>query len=382
MKLSLDIKLGQRLQMTPQLQQAIHMLQMSTLELTTELQQKLEENPFLDLQEESTEDEEIQLEQPPEPALQQDDAPLSFEAEKTEADPAPDYYAEETGPDYASAAPPRTRNDYDDAGALEARSSAPQTLRELLHSQAALIPFSRSDRLIADSLIECIDDRGYLDASIEEVQTILAGELAALPEEIEAVLHQLQNFEPAGVGARDPRECLLLQLRALDPGKPGLDTARALVDKHLLRLAKKEYDQLCRALKVDRDGLREAVKLIRRLNPHPGLVVAPADTSYIVPDVVARQRRGKWVVEPNPQAVPKLIINRDYQALMRRVAGNTNGQLKEQMQHARWLLGSLEKRQQTVLSVAQAIVHRQQGFLDRGDRALRPMVLRDVAEEL
>jgi RNA polymerase sigma-54 factor len=264
---------------------------------------------------------------------------------------------------------------------FENRSTAPETLREHLTEQMRLMALSPQDQVIALALIDAIDEWGYLTASIEDIQQSL-GE-GTEREEIEAVLHSIQSCHPPGVAARGLRECLLIQLRQQHPTTPWREQAMELVGKHLEVLAKHDYTQLTRQLGVSEQDLQSILTLIRSLNPRPGNLVEGTPTPYVTPDLIVKKYEGQWLVELNPEAIPRIRINSHYLKLMRQTRGDEDHRyLKNQLQEARWFLKSLYSRNQTLLRVARCIVERQTAFLEHGDEAMQPMVLHDIAEEL
>ncbi|RMD79221.1 MAG: RNA polymerase factor sigma-54 [Gammaproteobacteria bacterium] len=386
MKQSLQLRLGQHLTMTPQLQQAIRLLQLSSLELREEIQAAVESNPLLELAEEG--EEEGAAAEQAQPAAEEGAAESRVEAEMPgEAAPEqtiPEELPVDTSWEELYDAPPGP------AGAAEAEERpdwqrAPaEGLREHLQWQAELAPFSPVERAVAFALIDAIDESGYLALPLEEVREAVAR--AGHPvsaEEVEAVLRRVQDFDPPGVGARDLRECLLLQLDQLPPDTPRLAEARLLVDRHLELLGGTDREALLRRSGLDWEAIREAVGLIRSLNPRPGNAVAGGEPEYIVPDVVVRKEGGGWKVELNEQALPRVRLNAHYAGLVRRADSSREGQyLRSRLQEARWFLKSLRSRHETLLKVAACIVERQRGFLEHGEEAMRPMVLHDVAEAL
>ncbi len=382
MKQSLQLKLGQQLTMTPQLQQAIRLLQLSTLELQVEVQQALDSNLMLEINEEQDEgtegeNERRTAEEQGEAAEVRDVADASAESVENIPDELPvdsgwdDIY--ESGPVYnGSGDEDREFVISDDSG---------EGLQEHLMWQLEMSHLSDQDRTIALMLIDSISDDGYLTTPLEEVRDSLADEFELEIDEIEAVLQLVQTFDPPGVGARDLRESLLLQLRQLPGDTEWRQEATRLVAEHLALLASHDYTQLKRRMKLDDEALAETIHLIESLNPRPGTQVAPAPNDYIVPDVFVRKYKGTWRVELNVDVIPRVSINNQYANLVRRADNSSDNQyLKNQLQEARWFLKSLQSRNETLLKVATAIVERQRGFLEYGDEAMKPLVLRDVAE--
>ncbi len=405
MKQSLELRLGQHLAITPQLQQAIRLLQLSTIELQQEIREALENNPLLEEAEESAAGAKAEIGSPAgeEPFGGGSDTPAAAAAGGAEEPEA--TYGESGGTEAAGGADdgageerdlnadwwefqdpsgtggPRSEGE-DDAFDIDARNSLPLTLRDHLLWQMQMTPFSPSDRRIAEALIDSISDDGYLNARLEEIQQAVGGTPPPELDEIGAVLHQIQNFDPLGIGARDLSECLLLQLKPLDPACPGLEDARRLATpENLELLAKRDYTQLRRLARLKPEALKQAVHLIQSLNPRPGSIIQPTQINYVVPDVLVRKVRGQWRVDLNTAAVPKLRVNGEYQRLIKRGRGSSdNKYLQDRLQEARWLIKSLASRNETLLKVARAIVERQRVFFDHGPEALKPLVLRDIAE--
>ena len=379
MKQTLQLRLGQHLTMTPQLQQAIRLLQLSTLDLKQEIQEALENNPMLDAEEEIS----IQ----PGSADENTEKPVDKGEQEINAESSdmPDELPvdSEWTDTYDSYTPPNTTNQRDNRESdYLAQSSSAQTLHDHLDWQMNLIPFSATDQAIATALIDAVSDEGYLVSPIEE---ILAG--LAMPEveldEVEAVLHRIQSFDPPGIAARDPQECLLIQLHQLPEDTKHLQQATQLCDKYFSLLAARDQNQIKRKLKVNDEELSEINKLICSLNPHPGNLIASSEPQYVVPDVFVSRRKGEWHVDLNPESTPKLRVNSNYAKLIRRAdQSDDNTYLKNHLQEARWFIKSLLSRNDTLLRVATKIVEFQQGFFDYGEEAMKPMVLRDVAEAL
>ncbi|OOG27826.1 RNA polymerase factor sigma-54 [Thioalkalivibrio denitrificans] len=395
MKPSVQLRLGQNLTMTPQLQQAIRLLQLSTLELQVQIQEALETNPML----EALEGEEAQV-----------------EAGEDATDAAPNGEGGHEHSSIEDAAPAEERSGADDipeelpvdsnwediydvtpfsgsGGAAEAdgrdlfenQSSGGESLREHLMWQLNLIPMSAEDRAIAMSLVDAINEDGYLSESLESIQASLSDDMdGELPlEEIEAVLHLVQQLDPAGSGARDLSECLLIQLHQLPADTPWLDEAKRLVRDHLESLGSHDYRQLMRALRVSESELQEIVALIQGLNPRPGGLISNESPEYVIPDVFVRKHEGRWQVELNPDIAPRLRINPLYASFVRRAdTSQDNVYMRNHLQEARWFIKSLQSRNETLLRVATAIVEQQRGFLEHGEEAMKPLVLRDIAEQL
>ncbi len=367
--------------MTPQLQQAIRLLQLSSLELKTEIQEALESNLMLEGSEDG-EPEEGEDAAPEEatPSAESRDADLDLQTQEMPdnlpVDSAWEDVYEPAQYSSGSASEPAQR-DY------ESRDSSSESLQEHLRWQANLTAFSDVDREIALAIIDSINDDGYFSASVEEIHEGLPAEFAVELDEVEAVLHRIQRFDPPGVGARDLRESLILQLDQLvEPGRWHESAVRLIRDQFEL-LARRDYAQLRRRLKLSEEELVEVVRLIQSLNPRPGGQIAETSTEYIIPDVIVRKYKGSWKVELNAEAAPRLRINAHYASLMRQVSDRAdNTYMKNQLQEARWFIKSLQSRNETLLAVASAIVRRQRDFFDYGEEAMKALVLHDIAEEL
>jgi RNA polymerase sigma-54 factor len=399
MKQSLDLKLGQHLTITPQLQQAIRLLQLSTVELQQEIQEALESNPLLEESEEGEartegngEDTGSSTSETDVAASESDNADANDSGDTADldmeqsslADAATDTDWDES---YDGSAAPTNRADGERPD-IDARNTRPQTLRDHLLWQMQMTSFSPTDRRIAETLIDAINEDGYLTSKLEEIQQILGRGAEGAPgievdlDEVEAVLHQLQNFDPVGVAARDLAECLMLQLRALDAETPFVREASQLATaENLALLANRDYNQLRKNLKVSAETLHHAVLLIQRLNPRPGGTVQSTAANYVVPDIVVTKVKGVWRAELNYEVAPRLRINRLYEGMIHR--GDSSAQnryLQDQLQQARWFIKSLNSRNETLLKVARTIVDRQRAFFDHGPEAMKPLVLHDVAE--
>ena len=399
MKQSLQLRLGQQLTMTPQLQQAIRLLQLSTLELQAEVQQALESNPLLEMVEEGEApagEAEFDSDAPTYERLNgQDTAGAMGLSEESRTGGADESSATEMAADIPQELPVDTSWDdvYDAGGSgaaagpnndlrgLELQGTSTESLNDHLVWQMGLTPFSETDRAIAAAIVDAIDEDGYLTVSIEDIHQGLGEELEVELDEVEAVLHHIQSFDPPGVGARDLRECLLIQLQQLPDDVPWLAQAKQLVDEYLATLGSRDYAQLIRRLKLSEAELQNVIELIQSLNPRPGGAVASSQAEYVIPDVIVRKHEGTWRVELNDEAMPRLRINKHYAGMIRRADNsNDNTYLKGQLQEARWFMKSLQSRHETLLKVASCIVERQRGFLEHGEEAMKALVLHDVAE--
>jgi RNA polymerase sigma-54 factor len=396
MKASLQLKASQHLAMTPQLQQSIRLLQLSSVELQQEVAQALAENPMLE-REEGDEgdpverDTETQEDTNRLSDLQQPDASSNALENPRNEDELPDTAEafEQSNPididegpyDYSSYG-----GSGDDDFEHEQGDSNTVTLREHLLTQAGLLRVSWREQALVRILIEALDERGYLTSTLTELQTTLPADEAVTMPELDAALHHLQEMDPPGVGARTLEECLLLQLReSSDPAAP---LAQTLAAEHLPLLAQRDFTQLRRKTGASDDALRDAQALIRSLNPHPGAAFLDDASPFIIPDILVRRRTGaqaagrqRWQALTNPDALPRLRINRLYSDLLRR-SGDTQGGLSGQLQEARWLIKNIQQRFETIERVAQAIVEEQTEFFEKGELAMRPLVLREIADRL
>ena len=392
MKQSLQLKIGQSLTMTPQLQQAIKLLQLSSLELQTEIQQTLDSNPLLEQEDDLGE-----------AAPQKNDSDSSKEditEIKTSADQVSEDRAEQTLPDElaldtgwddiydptptASVTQTSAGSGEDYSDLFENQSKSTDGLYDHLLWQLECAHLSETDKDIGLAIIDGIDERGYLTESLQDIhQGLLTQHSDIEMDEIEAVLHLIQHFDPIAVGARTPSECMRLQLEQYDPDTPHLNKAIALVDRYLEYLAKNDMATLKRRLQASDAELADIIKLIQTTNPHPGQTISTSHAEYIKPDVYVSKINGQWTVRINPENAPRLKINETYSKLIKRGDNSEqNNYLRDHVQEARWFIKSLQSRNDTLLRVANSIVERQVDFLENGDEAMKPMVLRDIAEEL
>ena len=378
MKQTLQLRLSQHLALTPQLQQSIRLLQLSSLELNQEIEQALQENPLLEREEPnegaaftgaSDALSHVRSEEPSTRNEERSNEPSEWTQDSLE------------WPSGSAKGPhdPNDENDVD-AGELQAASTS---LSDHLIAQLALSQLTGRNRLRVVFLVEALDDDGYLTQTLEELAEVLPEEFIdesdEVLEDLTIALKHLQNLDPPGVGARDPRECLLLQLDNL-PCEPVRELARAIVSEHLEQLAARDYARIKKTLGCEDDALRDAQTLIRSLNPRPGAQFTTLDTRYIVPDVVVKKLRGNWTVQLNQEAMPRLRINRLYADLLRKQRGSGGGNLSGQLQEAKWLIKNVQQRFDTIARVSQAIVDRQRAFFDHGEVAMRPLTLREIAD--
>jgi RNA polymerase sigma-54 factor len=391
MKQTIQLRLGQQLTMTPQLQQAIRLLQLSTLELQTEVQSILESNPMLEQEDgESAEDgDPRETGEQGESGNNGTEIDSQLTAGSTEAIPDDlpvdsnwdDIY--DTGT--TSYSTPETDNKRD---IFETVTVSSENLHDHLYWQLELSSLSETDRIIAHNLIDAIDDDGFLTQGTEAVHRLLTSQMQPMPgeleiDEVEAVLHRIQQFDPVGVGARDLQESLQLQLQQFDPATPWLREAEALIRDHLGLLASRDFSQLSRRMGLPKDDLQHIIHLIQTLNPRPGSKYSSMEPEYIIPDVFVTRGKDGWHVALNTESIPKLRINAYYASMVKRANDSKdNTYLKDNLQEARWFLKSLQSRHETLLKVANSIVTRQHAFFDYGEEAMKPMVLRSIAEEV
>lgn len=368
MKPRLQTAVGQQLVLTPQLRQALHLLQLSAAELEAELAAELQSNPLLDWADES-----------PEPAAAES-AP-GDELPPAADDDAGDAW--ERGADEWSAPGPGGDLDGDPRESAAERVAEPETLHDHLRWQLQLSHLSPRDLRIGLALVDAIDDDGYLRESLDAIAETLRPDVVAGPAEVLAVLRQVQRFDPAGVGARDLGECLSLQLHALPEATPGRDLALRVADGRVERLQKAGIAGLAAELGVAPEAMETAVALLRGLDPRPGGQVGSVPVeSYVVPDCVVWRERGVWRVALDRGHLPRLAIHRGYEALIGAASPDDANYLRGRLQEARWLLKNLQARGETLLRVVGCLVRQQAGFLEFGDQALRPLTLREVAAEL
>jgi RNA polymerase sigma-54 factor len=398
MKASIQLRLSQHLALTPQLQQSIRLLQLSTLELNQELEQALMDNPL----------------------LERDDDPLAGHARlaadgsildggrAAEAAGAPDGSAgADAGPPPSDSADadhetepretttldwgnPREARDDDDEPAALAWAAAEATLQDHLRQQLTSTQASPRDRVLIGLLIEAVEEDGYLRTSLEDIQAMCPSSESVEPDELSTALRLLQSFDPVGVGARSLEECLILQiearLRAIAPGadeakRPDLALAKRVVSEHILLFANRDFAKLKKLTGASDDQLRAIHHLIHGLNPRPGLGFATTAPDYVVPDILVRRQKGRWTAQLNPEVMPRLRVNQAYATIFKREKGQpSHATWSARLQEARWLIRNLRQRFQTIQRVSQAIVDRQSHFFSHGAIAMRPLVLREIAD--
>jgi len=382
MKPSLQLKLSQHLTLTPQLQQSIKLLQLSTIELNQEIERVLLENPMLE-----REDGDGGVDYAPAPPP--GNAPEREAAPEPAAEPAGESItheggegsSEDEGIDWSNVGQgASSRSEDDEDGDYQDIQAAGVSLREHLDQQVALSPLSDRDRALVRFLIEALDDDGYLHQPLEDLLELLPQDAEVDLDELAIALRHVQSLEPAGIGARSPQECLALQLQAL-PECPIRPLALEIVTSHLELLAERNFARIRKLTGCDDEGLREAQALICSLDPHPGSRYSTAETRYVLPDVIVRKLRGHWSVSLNQEAMPRLRINRLYASLLQQNRAQGGG-LGGQLQEARWLIKNVQQRFDTILRVSQAIVDQQRQFFDHGDVAMRPLTLREIADQL
>ena len=372
MKQSLQLKMGQSLALTPQLQQAIKLLQLSTLDLQQAIEETLESNPLLEREEEG----EAQSEN------QDSQSDVDFTAATAEVNSSDELPVDTRWEDLMpSSAPPLSSPD-GEMGQFADRDAEPETLHDQLHWQLNLTRFSATDHMIATAFIDAVDANGRLTQTPEEILEALRDPELEL-DEVLAVLHRLQHFEPTGIFASDLRECLLLQLRQMDEETPHRNTAGAIANRHLESIATADPRQLSRRLRTTPEDVVGALNLIRSLDPTPGTSVGESTTEYIIPDVFVMRKEGHWRVELNPDIAPKLRINALYSELVGQ-SGSASDKtfVRESLQEAKFFMTSLHNRNETLLKVASKIVAHQREFLELGEEAMKPLILADIAEQI
>ncbi|EQA1192706.1 TPA: RNA polymerase factor sigma-54 [Escherichia coli] len=372
MKQGLQLRLSQQLAMTPQLQQAIRLLQLSTLELQQELQQALESNPLL---------EQIDTHEEIDTRETQDSETLDT-ADALEQKEMPEELPLDASWDtiYTAGTPSGTSGDYIDDELPVYQGETTQTLQDYLMWQVELTPFSDTDRAIATSIVDAVDDTGYLTVPLEDILESMGDEEIDI-DEVEAVLKRIQRFDPVGVAAKDLRDCLLIQLSQFDKTTPWLEEARLIISDHLDLLANHDFRTLMRVTRLKEDVLKEAVNLIQSLDPRPGQSIQTGEPEYVIPDVLVRKHNGHWTVELNSDSIPRLQINQHYASMCNNARNDGDSQfIRSNLQDAKWLIKSLESRNDTLLRVSLCIVEQQQAFFEQGEEYMKPMVLADIAQ--
>jgi RNA polymerase sigma-54 factor len=392
MKQSMQLRLGQSLTMTPQLQQAIRLLQLSTMELQAEVQEALDSNMMLEAADEADDSAESERSGGETASLSSEsgngkESGDSGEGAMSETDIPTELPVDSAWEDIYDAPVATTyRSAPELNGAdFESHRSAAETLQDRLMWQINLTPFNQTDLVIAMAIVDALGKDGYLSCSLQEIIDSLSHdeEVELDPQDVETVLRRIQLMDPAGVAARDLQECLQIQLAQLDDNTQWVSEARQLVKEHLNLLGARDYNQLMRRMKLSKDELQHVIHLIQSMNPRPGSVLDSEAIEYVVPDVFVRKVKDRWHVELNQEAIPQLRINSRYAGMVRRADSSPdNVSMKAHLQEARWFIKSLQSRSETLLRVATAIVERQQAFLDYGEEAMKPRVLHDIAGAL
>ncbi len=431
MKQGLQLRFSQNLSLTPQLQQAIRLLQMSTVELNQEIDTLIQANPLLERGDASEDEygnaiddapasnastEEFSAAQVASASAENMDADLGdtdFLAENFQPAsldiPIPDAHSSEMAPagdnadyevlsnsgdfqteftdefeEYSSG----NRWDESNAPVDDDNDFTPQetlqiSLRDHLLEQIKLIPLSERDQTLMLLLIDSINDDGYLEEPLEEIAAQLPEDFEVDILELQTVLRHIQNLDPLGVGARDLSECLLLQLAALDENTPHIVLAKKIASQHLQTLGARDFNKLRKALNCDEATLKAAQQLITNLNPRPGSQFSViASDHYIQHEIIVKKNKGIWIASLNDSVIPKLKINQVYAGILKRNRDSSSQYLQSQMQEAKWMIKNIQQRFSTILRVSQAIVDRQRNFLEYGEVAMRPLVLREIADEL
>jgi RNA polymerase sigma-54 factor len=361
-KLSLQLKIGQSLTMTPQLQQAIRLLQLPVLDLNAQLEEALESN--------------LMLEQEESPA---DDAPQNETTQESEVVAGEELERGDWEDIYGSG----RKGDSAPAGQLpqiDLPDTSGQSLHEHLLWQLQMDDFSPREAAIGETIVDYINDDGYLTESLDSILNSMLADTGVSLEELEGTLQKLQQLDPAGIGGRDPAECISIQLRQLDPSEPALNLAVQIAENDLSLVADRDYATLRRKLGASDADIDTAIALIKSCHPRPGSIIQPNTAQYVIPDVYVRKQDGRWIVDVNRGGSPQLKVNQAYADLLRGHGEHTT--LRTQLQEARWLIRSLEIRHETLLKVAMSIVERQMDFLEHGEEAMKPMILKDIAEML
>ena len=371
MKPALQLRLSQQLTLTPQLQQAIRLLQLSTQDIHQEVARMLEENPLLEMAEDAA------------PGVFNTEptyTATSVEPGKAADDSGMDSYGNEQADWNLGSGVAHSTDDEDDT--FQEQASAQLSLREYLHSQLSISTLEAADRKVVGLLIDALDENGYLAQDLAELAELLPVELDITLDDLETALVQLQHFDQPGLGARSLSECLSLQLKALPVHTRQRELAIRLVSNHLEALAAHDYVKLKKLLRCSDDELRIAQQLILTLNPKPGAEFDYKVADYVTPDVIVEKHKHKWRVRLNNEAMPKLRVNQIYAGILQQRDSKCTTQLSTQLQEAKWLIKNLQQRFETILRVATAIMERQTDFFEHGEIGMRPLVLREIAETL
>jgi RNA polymerase sigma-54 factor len=387
MKPALQLRLSQHLALTPQLQQSIKLLQLSTIEMQQEIERYLLENPMLERDDDQGAESFTTAQQFDAPQTSEGQQEQRVEREEQDARDAREQEVPSTPSDVDDDRWSSDAGTFTGAGRDEDDDSDPHdihaatiSLRDHLSWQLGMTQLSERDRSLVRFLIEALDDDGYLSASLQDLLETLPPEYEIEIEELEIALHHIQNFDPIGIGARNPKECLALQMKTL-PASDDQALALTIIEKHLDLLAARDFAKIRRLTGCDDELLKTAHALIVSLNPRPGARFAQTDARYITPDVIVKKLKGQWTAYINPDAYPRLRINRLYAEILGRQRRG-NGNLTGQLQEARWLIKNMQQRFETIHRVTQAIVDRQRQFFEHGEVAMRPLVLREIADIL
>jgi len=386
MRPTLQLKMGQQLTMTPQLQQAIRLLQLSSLELQQEIQDALDSNPLLDADEDNNQAEPADDSKELSAESSSSDEEVEWSKEEINTDEAlqsetisDELPTDSSWDDYMSAAPASSGPAYEGEDTVY-QGETTEDIQDHLRWQLNLSPFSDQDLAIATAIIDAVDEKGFLTVSAEEIVAAVDDEDVEI-EEVEAVLKRIQLFDPVGVAARGLQECLLIQLKQFDEKVEWRNEAIDLIDNYIDLLANRDYRTLLRKAKLKEHELKEVLELVQQLNPNPASMVIKEEIDYVIPDVSVIKKKGRWIVELNPNSMPKLKINQQYASLSKTSKNSKYAQIvRSHLQEAKWFIKSLESRNDTLLKVSNCIVQQQQAFFEYGPEAMKPMVLNDVAE--
>ena len=377
MKPSLQLRVSQQLTLTPQLQQAIRLLQLSTQDIHQEVARMLEENPMLEVADESAPS---AFSSPPQTFVQQNTASTVEPEQAPSDDRGPDNFGYEPADWNFGGGMSRSTDDEDETYPEQAAEQA--SLREHLHAQLTTSSLDEKDRNVVGLLIDALDENGYLAQDLKELAELLPSELDITLDDLETALVQLQHMDQPGLAARNLGECLALQLKALPEDTPHRDLAIRLVSSHLDVLAAHDFTRIKKLLHCTNDELRAAQHLVTELNPKPGSEFDQSIADYVIPDVVVEKHKNIWRARLNFEAMPKLRVNQIYANILQQRGENNSLQLSTQLQEAKWLIKNLRQRFETILRVAQAIVERQGSFFEHGEIGMRPLVLREIADTL
>lgn len=376
LKQGLSVKISQSLSMTPQLQQAIRLLQLSSIELQQEIQENIETNPLLERVDDALSE-----------VSTNDDEQATDSSSQEEPSVIPEELNMDTNWDEIYDTDWKTSNtsssDTSASDLIDVLHSSPTTLRDHLHEQIDLSQLSAIDKEIANTIIFYIDSNGFLTESTEQIFASLEEKLLIEKDEVDAILQYIQHLDPVGIGARDLSEALLLQLKHHHSDDILFTSAQELLKKHLDLIVKRDYKSIKRALKLDTHQFENLMRLIQSLNPQPGNIFSNSKTDYITPDVYVHKIKGQWAVSLNQETLPELQINHYYSNMLSSISNKTDKDyLKNNIQQARWFIKSIDNRNNTILNVANAIIEKQSAFLQYGEEAMKPMILKDLAEQL